>query len=1017
MLFRSNRLPNNLSSVRSTRARCQSRAFNGHLDRRVRIENWFLFACLSSIIVLAMTPECSSLHASDSLDAPASSSEATQSSLRLRLKNGGFTTGKLLPSRKAGYLRWQANGFAEPFEFELNSIRSAALITTLEDEPDFANQTRLLLADGTSLSGKLEALGETTVQLQSDTLGNLSIDRSKVRSLSDASYSGKLIYNGPVQKNQWIIANNKDKWSLKDGTLSTNTPDSVAVGEVGIPAKARIAIALSWQGSPDFVISFATTASNRVSKADQVPAAARLEVWDKQLALVREVTGGADISIVSELADGNQRIELTLYIDQESGQVIVCDVYGRPLGSVSVQSKRKILRSSIHLLNYGQSLALEALEVREWDGQQNASIDSEDVCVIDSTGKRTAGGVVGFNSAQQTVTVQAYGTEELLQLPLQGLRRADLRLPQSASGLEDSRESKDVTDSSDQSDSDDTSTSGQDDSTSSVLQAAGNGESQEFDDNTPPTIQIILKNQARIIGNLLPSEGEVLNFGVIGIRTKEGENLRIRPQDICGIVGSELRYSFPTVEERLGTIQLAGTQLSGFLTPSSSTVTNGPNAAPLSWQPLGSSTTSALSPNSSGVVVYRKPLPKVKSTRDANRTRMLNILLEGRRKATKVDKPDPILAGREILFRTGDSIAGIVERITDEGMYFASSQTKNKFARHAQIQSIELNPLLSSSNFDKKLMERLKTIPRNKKSDPPTHLFESINGDLLRGRLVALSNAKVDVEIRGEVQELDASKIAQIIWLHDRNWEEPEAGALTTGVEQPFMIHAISEGDRGLTFAPTELGDGRLIGNSELLGSCSTRIEELNQLLFGKNIVDRVREFNEDPWVLSLAQMPRVYLESDEEGSPATGTSSELIGKPAPGFDLESLSGNRVVLEQLRGRVVVLDFWASWCGPCMQSMPAVEDVVEQFGERVVLVPVNIQEDAERVSAAVKRLSLSTNVALDATGKVAADYQANAIPQTVIVDRNGIVQHVFVGGGKRVLASIQAALSSAVEAAE
>lgn len=219
-------------------------------------------------------------------------------------------------------------------------------------------------------------------------------------------------------------------------------------------------------------------------------------------------------------------------------------------------------------------------------------------------------------------------------------------------------------------------------------------------------------------------------------------------------------------------------------------------------------------------------------------------------------------------------------------------------------------------------------------------------------------------------------------------------------------------GDRGLTFQPQQVRAGTISGRSELLGDCSIDIQQINQLLFG-DIALRVREFRQDPWTLSLAQYPRVYLESEDDGSGGTiGTSSAMVGEAAPDFGLKTLSGDAFRLRAQRDRVVVLDFWASWCGPCMQTMPMVDEVVNELGsDQVHLVAVNIQESPDRVAAAVERLQLGATVLLDVDGEVAAAYEANAIPQTVIIDRDGNVTHVFIGGGSRFVSQFRAALKT------
>ena len=334
-------------------------------------------------------------------------------------------------------------------------------------------------------------------------------------------------------------------------------------------------------------------------------------------------------------------------------------------------------------------------------------------------------------------------------------------------------------------------------------------------------------------------------------------------------------------------------------------------------------------------------------------------------------------------------------------------------------------------------LQRLMTVPRSMKQDPPTHLLVSNSGDYLRGRLLSLDESKLTVEVRLSILELPVSEVAQIIWLHDRDWDNApqaktgaaeesssetaevanatsESSDAATGPSEDkrFRVHAIRSSDRGLTFVPTGVSSNSLHGDSDLLGECKVRIQDVHQLLFGTDITEAIREFRDDPWTLSLAQYPRAFLEDGETGGNSVGELSPLVGELAPDFGLDTLAGESFRLSKHRDRIVVLDFWASWCGPCVQSMPLVEAAVAEFGaDQVELVAVNIQETPARIQAAVERLGLSATVLLDVDGQVAAAYQAQAIPQTVVIDREGKVTHLFVGGGSRFIVQFKAALES------
>lgn len=123
----------------------------------------------------------------------------------------------------------------------------------------------------------------------------------------------------------------------------------------------------------------------------------------------------------------------------------------------------------------------------------------------------------------------------------------------------------------------------------------------------------------------------------------------------------------------------------------------------------------------------------------------------------------------------------------------------------------------------------------------------------------------------------------------------------------------------------------------------------------------------------------------------------ERVPEMAPDFSLLSLDGEVVTLSELRGSVVVLDFWATWCSPCLRSLPNLHSVVERYQDRgVVLILVSLDRTAKRSRDYLVENGYSTdNVlweSLDAARAVKNQFGVVGIPRTFIIDRDGFIQY-------------------------
>jgi len=125
--------------------------------------------------------------------------------------------------------------------------------------------------------------------------------------------------------------------------------------------------------------------------------------------------------------------------------------------------------------------------------------------------------------------------------------------------------------------------------------------------------------------------------------------------------------------------------------------------------------------------------------------------------------------------------------------------------------------------------------------------------------------------------------------------------------------------------------------------------------------------------------------------------SSDLAGLPAPDFALKSSTGENLRLSEYRGDVVMINFWATWCGPCRQEMPLLDQLYTRY-ERVgfSLLGVNIDDDSSRAMDMIRELGVSFPVLFDARKEVSKLYNVDAMPVTVLVDREGVVRYVHKG---------------------
>ena len=129
----------------------------------------------------------------------------------------------------------------------------------------------------------------------------------------------------------------------------------------------------------------------------------------------------------------------------------------------------------------------------------------------------------------------------------------------------------------------------------------------------------------------------------------------------------------------------------------------------------------------------------------------------------------------------------------------------------------------------------------------------------------------------------------------------------------------------------------------------------------------------------------------------AAGSANAASAKPAPNFTLKSLSGKNMKLSEMTGNVVLINFWASWCGPCREEMPllnALHKKYEPLGFTVL--GVNVEEQTDKARGFLKDFPVDFPVLLDIKNQVSQMYNVIAMPTTVVVDRDGNMRYIHKG---------------------
>jgi thiol-disulfide isomerase/thioredoxin len=146
--------------------------------------------------------------------------------------------------------------------------------------------------------------------------------------------------------------------------------------------------------------------------------------------------------------------------------------------------------------------------------------------------------------------------------------------------------------------------------------------------------------------------------------------------------------------------------------------------------------------------------------------------------------------------------------------------------------------------------------------------------------------------------------------------------------------------------------------------------------------------------VAALVVAGRLVRQPSTTGVVVEGVAA--VGHPAPRVELPGLRGGRVRLAALRGRPVVLNFWASWCPPCLAEMPEFERVHRRLGDRVAFLGVNQRDQAQAAEELARSTGVTYPLAVDPTGRSFDAFGGLGMPTTALIRADGTVADIFAG---------------------
>lgn len=853
------------------------------------------------------------------------------------LEAGGTLAGRLVRTPATGPTRptllFSSPLFADPFEFAIGRIGGIRFSPRAEPP---AGEWILQLCGGDMLTGTITGIDQETVSFTVGPPSRpqpLRIARQVVERISRAADAGAGGYVGPIGLEGWSQVP-PSSWRAEAGRLVASARGATVARDVAAPARAVYDVILSWRERPEFRIAVSAGADAAAAGDRGGADAYAIErigepVDSSALVLVRREQGAAAVEPLPVAMPAERRLRLVIFVDATKGRmaVVVPDANesGRPLADVTLPPEAGRKPGGWFRLTGMGDVCLESLRVVAWTTDEPTVQERDSAWVADRKGTLVEGTIDSLADGQIELRREAAGGARIALADIDtiampraddatrrrreaGLEACTLRVT-SLGGRSLAGELVRIDDEAVwlRRDGIDEPVGVPHDSLLAMESRRRDSGSEE----PPGRLGALVLGSARMRGCLVPGPDDDLRWRPLGslvaapfvvadgttgpdavVEYVERTSAAVSQEEVGGIGGQvsldpEGGFVIVMMREegaaaRDGRLQL-GDRIDAIAPERGSRF--------VETKGLDTDTVMNLLRGRIGTPVRIRARPAeagqprevelVRGSLALRSSELLQSALETHARLAP-EAPDP--ASRKGDFPSllhlvsGDVVPCILVAATADDLTIrtplARDEDRDSVVSTALVKAVELVPGVSIRSLERARFERLLTLPRSQRSDPPTHLVRLVDGDYIRGRVESIDADTVRVRILGTTKQLPRGQVARIIWLHpepvdasdgkDDEKADTDAGTAAAGRPAGLTAQGVTDKGRRITLVVERLEDGSIVGRNAALGESRMEIRELDRLLLGAAIAKENAEGTFSQWRLRPATEPRALQPADD---------------------------------------------------------------------------------------------------------------------------------------------------------